>query len=457
MSSDNKLLGRLRVLYVEDDEHVRGELTLLLSKFFKTVYTAEDGQEGLNAYKEHKGNIDLIISDINMPNLNGIEMVQQIRKEDENISVIFATAYSDNEFLSESIKLKVYDYIIKPIDVRALLTSVNKLAKILYNKELLEDQNRELEQYKHAIDSYNMVLKLDTQMKIVHVNALFCDTTGYEQEELLGKEFHSLKHQDTDNNIYSGIYSTVLDNKSWTGKIKQIAKDGTGYIVDTYMITRYNDSGNISGAIAIQRNITQEVKQKRDVQKALMKDKGDIFIKSKEGNAEQTVKISQLEEELSALQEQTNTQKVEKDKFMYLAEKLQIENKKLQSQVLHYKKDSSAVEDKSTLTLRTNRENHSLKQKISLQNAEIEELHGEIDKQVAQTKVTYEIQLDDMEKELNEYKNKLDSIEDGDVLTQKIDYWKVKAKSEAKRVEELERKIMQVGDKTILQKLFGNK
>jgi PAS domain S-box-containing protein len=457
MSSDNKLLNRLRVLYVEDDEHVRSELTLLLSKFFKTVYTAKDGQEGLDLYHEHKENLDLVIADINMPNLNGIEMVQQIRKEDESISIIFATAYSDNEFLSESIKLKVYDYIIKPIDVRALLTSVNKLAKIIYNKELLEDQNHELEQYKQAIDSYNMVLKLDTKMKIVHVNELFCQTTGYDSKELIGQEFHTLKHQDTDSNMYNEIYSKVLDNKSWTGSIKQIAKDGAGYIVDTFMITRHNDSGNISGAIAIQRNITKEIKQKRDVQKALMKDKGDIFIKSKEGSAEQTVKINQLEEKLNEAKGQVNQEKVDKDKYMYLAEKLQMENKKLQSEILHYKKDSSEVEDKSSLTLRTNRENHSLKQKISLQNAEIEELQEEIAKQVAQTKVTYEIQLDDLEKELNEYKTKLDSIEDGEILTQKIDYWKAKAKNEVKRAEELERKIMQVGDKSILQKLFGNK
>ncbi len=128
---DKKLLKRLKVLYVEDDENVRNELSSLLSNFFENVYTADDGKAGFELYKEKQNDIDVIIADINMPNLTGIEMLEKIRVFDKDVPVIFATAYSDNEFLSGAIKLKVFEYIIKPIDIRKLMTVLAELATII--------------------------------------------------------------------------------------------------------------------------------------------------------------------------------------------------------------------------------------------------------------------------------------------------------------------------------------
>ena len=130
-------LKKCPILYVEDDAHIRNELSTLLANFFQEVYTANDGVDGFEVYKQNQEKIDIIISDISMPNMNGIEMVREIRDFDKEIPVIFATAYSDKEFLIDSIKLKVYEYIIKPIDVRGLITSINELALIKHHQELL--------------------------------------------------------------------------------------------------------------------------------------------------------------------------------------------------------------------------------------------------------------------------------------------------------------------------------
>ena len=455
MKVDNALLKRLVILYVEDDEHIRNELTSLLSKFFKNIYTAVNGQDGLNVYNEKKDEINIIISDINMPKLNGIEMVKKIREDNSDVSVIFTTAYSDNDFLFESIKLKIYDYIIKPIDVRSLLTSISELSEILYNKELLTEQNKELEKYKEAIDQYNIVIKTDTNMKITYVNESFCETTGFSQEELLGQDFKVLKHQDMDNDIYTTMYADVLRNVTWHGKLKQITKDGHDYIVDSRMMAMVKETGEIEGSICIQRNITDEVNKKREVQIALMKDKGDIFIKSKEGSAEQTKEILSLNDQINKLEETIEKANTDKNKYLYLVDKIKNDNKKLKSELQYNKANSISEDEQSALTLRTNRENHELRQKSMQQEARIEELTQEIEKAVTQTKVTYEIKIDDLEKELEGFKSKLESIDDGDVLIQKVEYWKLKAKTESKKVEELEKKVMQHADSSLLHKLFN--
>ena len=77
---DKKLLKRLRVLYVEDDDTIRADLASLLANFFDKIYTAKNGNEGLLLYKEKQNDIDIIIADISMPVLTGIDMLKEIRK-----------------------------------------------------------------------------------------------------------------------------------------------------------------------------------------------------------------------------------------------------------------------------------------------------------------------------------------------------------------------------------------
>ncbi|MFA7092124.1 MAG: response regulator, partial [Arcobacteraceae bacterium] len=87
MALDKKLLKRLKALYVEDDDNIRNELASLLGNFFDTVFTAADGEEGLALFNAHKDEIDVVLSDINMPKMTGIEMVKEIRKIDTKVPV----------------------------------------------------------------------------------------------------------------------------------------------------------------------------------------------------------------------------------------------------------------------------------------------------------------------------------------------------------------------------------
>ncbi len=144
MGIDKNLLKRLTLLYVEDDDIISLELSQLLGNFFSKVFVAKDGKEGLRTFLENEDEIDIVLSDINMPLLNGIEMIKKIRSVNSNVPVILATAYSDNEFLAEAIKLRVQEYIVKPIDVRNLLDLMNNIASNIYQEFLLKQQQEEL-------------------------------------------------------------------------------------------------------------------------------------------------------------------------------------------------------------------------------------------------------------------------------------------------------------------------
>jgi len=112
------------VLYIEDDEGVRTVNSRFLSRMFNELYEAKDGQEGYELYKKYHP--DIILTDINMPKLDGISLAKKIRKEDKNTKIIISTAYSDKEYLLEAIELNLEKYIIKPLNSRNLLPALTK-------------------------------------------------------------------------------------------------------------------------------------------------------------------------------------------------------------------------------------------------------------------------------------------------------------------------------------------
>jgi CheY-like chemotaxis protein len=109
-----ELTKELVILYVEDEEDIRHQMLGLLRILFKEVYVASDGFEGLSLFQ--KRYYDLIITDIQMPNMNGLDMVQHIRLTHPNIPIIITTAFSDQEYFIRSIDLKIDKYLLKPIE-----------------------------------------------------------------------------------------------------------------------------------------------------------------------------------------------------------------------------------------------------------------------------------------------------------------------------------------------------
>lgn len=108
MSTNN-----LTVLYVEDDQIAKENGIEYLKNYFSKIYDASNAIDALKLYNTFKP--DIIITDIQMPKLNGLEFIKQIRKKDNTTQVIITTAYSDKDYLFKAIELKLVKYLVKPI------------------------------------------------------------------------------------------------------------------------------------------------------------------------------------------------------------------------------------------------------------------------------------------------------------------------------------------------------
>lgn len=139
----NKNLNILRnfnVLYLEDDENLLKHTTDVLEDFVNNIYSVKTSNEALDILLNKK--IDVIISDILLKDENGIDFLKHIKNKNINIPTILTTAHTDTNYLLEAIKLKVENYIIKPINIKELLNTLHDvLLPTVQEKEIRKNNN----------------------------------------------------------------------------------------------------------------------------------------------------------------------------------------------------------------------------------------------------------------------------------------------------------------------------
>ena len=134
----------IAVLYVEDEPITRSAVARMLKRRVETLYEAENGKEGLELFKRHRPNI--VISDIRMPVLDGIEMSKEIKLLDKNSKIILTTAHSDASILLDSIEVGVDKYILKPLDMDTLYAAMDQCAETVMLERQIQQQNIEKDQ-----------------------------------------------------------------------------------------------------------------------------------------------------------------------------------------------------------------------------------------------------------------------------------------------------------------------
>jgi len=178
-AKDLNILNQFNILYLEDDSELLRHTTDILEDFVNNIYPVKNSKDAMEILLNKK--VDVIISDILLEGENGIDFLKYIKNEKEiNIPTILTTAHTDTKYLLEAIKLKVENYIIKPIKVKELLdTLYDVLLPVVQQKEIKKNEN---------------IIKT-----ISHV-------TDSKQVEIIKLIINNLDNE----NIYEGSYSDIM-------------------------------------------------------------------------------------------------------------------------------------------------------------------------------------------------------------------------------------------------------
>ncbi|RXJ77338.1 transcriptional regulator [Arcobacter sp. F155] len=175
----------LNILYIEDEKNIRIKLKEALELIVSSVYDCENTEQAKHILNNKR--IDIIISDINLKDENALEFIKNIRKNYVTIPIILLSAYTEKNYLLEATKLKLVDYLVKPIDFKILNNAIENAAQelidygnyivdfenntsynVLHKKLLSKDSNKELtltakeiELLEYLISNSNRVLSHD--------------------------------------------------------------------------------------------------------------------------------------------------------------------------------------------------------------------------------------------------------------------------------------------------------
>jgi len=125
-------LNELTLLYIEDDDELRQQFVRILRPKFKRIYEAVDGLEAVEKYELFSP--DIMLVDINVPKVDGLNVIEEVRKSDKNIPIVILSAYSDQKKLLRAVKLGLSEYLIKPVPHKKLLAVFEEILQSYVKK-----------------------------------------------------------------------------------------------------------------------------------------------------------------------------------------------------------------------------------------------------------------------------------------------------------------------------------
>ena len=138
--SPNETIARIRLLFVEDDPFTREQLGRLLARTVEEVYSAADGSEALRIFRERQP--DMVLTDINMPVMDGLSMAAIIKAESPDTPIIAVTAHNEEHYLQKAIEVGIDGYVSKPVDPDGLIPVLFKNARQVLQHRLEETRNQ---------------------------------------------------------------------------------------------------------------------------------------------------------------------------------------------------------------------------------------------------------------------------------------------------------------------------
>jgi len=255
------------LLYIEENTQARAEATRLFSDLFGTLYIGENGEEGLALYHEQQSKLDLIITSITMPRMNGVEMIQAIRKENPEIAIIVLFKHNETNYLTQTIEASVDGYCLKPFNDTQLIATLSHTLSAIYVRKENTKNLLLLKQYENITNTSSIISKTDPHGIITFVNDKFCQISGFSKAELLGRSHNIIRHPDMPQSAFRELWKTIkTEKRTWQGIVKNRARNGDTYYVKTTIQPILNPEGEVEEYISLRHDIT-----------AIMSDKKQLF------------------------------------------------------------------------------------------------------------------------------------------------------------------------------------
>lgn len=194
-------LKTLCVLYVEDNDEVREQLSIFLERRFGQVITATDGADGLRAFQSAASPPDLVVTDVRMPIMDGLTMTGHLRDLHPDVPVLVTTAHEETDFLLRAIAVGVDGFVVKPVDTRQLHDTLLKISDRLKTRAELASAQQQVQEnearyraiFWTAMDAF-CVFEWESRT-IMEVNRAFQKLYGYSQEQLQDSNLSALFDQ----------------------------------------------------------------------------------------------------------------------------------------------------------------------------------------------------------------------------------------------------------------------
>jgi len=208
----------IKILYVEDEVDIRNNTSRPLKYLCDELIVGVDGEDGLELFKKHKP--DIVISDIKMPKMDGIQMSKAIKEISKNAHIVFTTAHSDSSFFMEAIELQVDGFVLKPIDYKLLKKKINTITEQVRLKKRFQEQQIIIDEITRLQD--NLLIVLDENQFIIFSNNKFLEFFKISDLDNFAKKHQKLGGLLLEND---DIFSDTKSDSDWIQQIKSLADD----------------------------------------------------------------------------------------------------------------------------------------------------------------------------------------------------------------------------------------
>jgi len=257
----------LSVLYVEDEQSARE----ILCSVFESTYrfgrfdAVENGERGLALFREHRH--DIVITDISMPVMDGVEMAAAIRAINPETVIIVLTAHSGTRYLLDSIELGINNYVLKPVNYEKLFAAIDKSVSTIRLKRRVASQHLFIRKLSRAVEqSPSTVVITDACGKIEYANPKFFELTGYSPDEVMGENPRILKSGVMSPAFYDALWRTISTGKEWRGEFLNRKRNGELYWESAAISPVTDETGAITNYVAVKEDITARKRAEEKVE-----------------------------------------------------------------------------------------------------------------------------------------------------------------------------------------------